>query len=62
MLSFLLNQLWIGSDYFLLNFFVTTDSVWGLQVTVLIRVFQIYWNCLLYSISFNVEPCLGPAL
>jgi len=42
MLSFLLNQLWIGSDYFLLNFFVTTDSVWGLQVTVLIRVFQIY--------------------
>jgi len=37
MLSFLLNQIWIGIDV-LLNFFVTFGSVTGLQVIVLIRV------------------------
>jgi len=33
MLSFLLEQIWIGIDYFLLNFFATFGSVLGLQVT-----------------------------
>jgi len=43
MLSFLLNQIWIGIDDFLLNFYVTFDLVLGLQVTVLIRISQIHW-------------------
>jgi len=34
MLSFLLEQIWIGIDYFLLNFFATFASVFGLQITV----------------------------
>jgi len=38
MLSFLLNEIWIGIDDFLLKFFATFGSVLGLQVTVLIRV------------------------
>ena len=33
-LSFLLQQFWIGIDYFLLNFFATFGSVLGLQITV----------------------------
>jgi len=33
MLSFLLEQIWIGIDYFLLNFIATFVSVLGLQVT-----------------------------
>jgi len=33
MLSFLLEQIWIGIDYFLLNFITTFGSVLGLQVT-----------------------------
>jgi len=33
MLSFLLEQTWIGIDYFLLNFIATFSSVLGLQVT-----------------------------
>jgi len=40
-LSFLLNQIWIEIDHTLLNFFETLGSVLRLQVTVLIRVFQI---------------------
>jgi len=36
-----------GIDYFLLNFFATFSSVLGLHITVLIRVSQIHWNCLL---------------
>jgi len=32
MLSFSLKQIWIGIDYFLLNFFATFDSVLGLHV------------------------------
>jgi len=31
MLSFLLEQIWIGIDYFLLNFIATFGSVLGLQ-------------------------------
>ena len=31
---FLLKQIWIGIDYFLLKFFATFDSVLGLQVQV----------------------------
>jgi len=38
MLSFLLNQVQIGIDDILLNFFATFCSVLGLQVSVLIRV------------------------
>jgi len=34
MLSFLLKQIWIGSDHFLLNFFTTFSLVLGLQITV----------------------------
>jgi len=34
MLSFLLKQIWIGIDDFLLNFFATFGSVLGLQITV----------------------------
>jgi len=34
MLSFLLKQIWIGIDDFLLNFFATSVSVLGLEVTV----------------------------
>jgi len=34
MLSFLLKQVWIGIDYFLLNFFATFASVLGLQFTI----------------------------
>jgi len=34
MLSFLLEQIWIGIDYFLLNFFATFDLVLGLTITV----------------------------
>jgi len=34
MLSFLLKQIWIGIDDFLLNFFATFASVLGLQITV----------------------------
>jgi len=33
MLSFLLEQIWIGIDYFLLNFIANFGSVLGLQVT-----------------------------
>jgi len=33
MLSFLIEQIWIGIDYFLLNFIATFGSVLGLQVT-----------------------------
>jgi len=33
MLSFSLEQIWIGIDYFLLNFIATFGSVLGLQVT-----------------------------
>jgi len=33
MLSFLLEQIWIEIDYFLLNFIATFGSVLGLQVT-----------------------------
>jgi len=33
MLSFLLEQIWIGIGYFLLNFIATFGSVLGLQVT-----------------------------
>jgi len=33
MLSFLLEQIWIGNDFFLLNFIATFGSVLGLQVT-----------------------------
>jgi len=41
MLSLLFDQIWIGIDDILLNFFTTFGSVFGLQVTVLIRVFQL---------------------
>jgi len=34
MLSFLLKHIWIGIDYFLLNFFATLGSIFGLQITV----------------------------
>jgi len=34
MLLFLLKQIWIGIDYFLLNFLATFGSVLGLQITV----------------------------
>jgi len=33
MLSFLLEQIWIGIDYFILNFIDNFGSVLGLQVT-----------------------------
>jgi len=33
MLSLLLEQIWIGIDYFFMNFIVTFGSVLGLQVT-----------------------------
>jgi len=33
MLSFLLEQIWIGIDYFLLNFVATFGSVLELQIT-----------------------------
>ena len=33
MLSFLLEQIWIGIEYFLLNFIANFASVLGLQVT-----------------------------
>jgi len=33
MLSFLLEQIWIGIDYCLLNFIATFGSVLGLQIT-----------------------------
>jgi len=46
MLSFLLNQIWIGIDDILLNFFTTFGSVLGLQVTALIRGSEIRWDCL----------------
>jgi len=42
MLSVLLNQIWIGIGDFLLIFFATFGSLLGLQVAVLIRVFQIH--------------------
>jgi len=58
MLSFLPNQICIGIDDILLNFFATFGSLLGLQVTVLIRLSQIRWYCLLCL--FNVEPCLWP--
>jgi len=38
MLSFLLEQIWIGIDYFLFNFIATFVSVLGLQVTAGPRV------------------------
>jgi len=41
MLSFLLNQIWIGIDDILLKFFATFGSVLELQFTVLTRVSQI---------------------
>jgi len=34
MLLFLLQQIWMGIDYFLLNFFATSASVLGLHITV----------------------------
>jgi len=34
MLSFLLKHIWIGIDYFLLNFFAIFRSILGLQITV----------------------------
>jgi len=34
MSSFLLNQIWIGIDYFLLNFIATFGSILGLQATI----------------------------
>jgi len=34
MLSFLLKHIWIGIDYFRLNFFATFHSISGLQITV----------------------------
>jgi len=63
MLSFLLNQIWIGIDYFLLKFFTTFGSVLRLQVTALIRVSQIIWDCLLclfkcWALSLTSETCL----
>ena len=33
MLSFLLERIWIGTDYFRLNFIATFGSILGLQVT-----------------------------
>jgi len=42
MLSFLIYQIWIGIDDFLLNFFKTFGSVLELLVIVLIRVSQIH--------------------
>jgi len=59
MLSFLLNQIWIGRDDILLNFFTTFSSVLGLQVAVLIRVSQLPWDCLLCL--FKCWACLWPA-
>ena len=47
MLSFLLNQIWIRIDDFLLKFFATLRSVLGQQDTVLIRISQIHWHVLL---------------
>ena len=38
MLSFLLKQIWIGIDYFLLNFFATFGFILGLKVTVGLQV------------------------
>jgi len=38
MLSFLLKHIWIGINYFLLNFFATFGSVLGLQVAVELHV------------------------
>jgi len=38
MLSFLPEQIWIGIDYFLLNFIATFGSVLGLQVTAGLQV------------------------
>jgi len=37
-LSFLLKQIWIGIDYFLLNFFARFGSILGLQITVGMQV------------------------
>ena len=34
MLSFFLEQIWIGIEYFLLNILATFASVLGLQITV----------------------------
>jgi len=34
MLSFLLKHIWIGIDYFVLNFLATFGSIFGLQITV----------------------------
>jgi len=34
MLSFFLEHIWIGIDYFLLNFFASFGSILGLQITV----------------------------
>ena len=47
MSSFFPNQIWIGTDDIFLNFFATFDSVLGRHVTVLIKVSQIHWDCLL---------------
>jgi len=38
MLSFLLKQIWVGIDYFLLNFFATFGSISGLEITVGLQV------------------------
>jgi len=46
MLSFLLYQIWIEIDDFVLSFFATFGLILGLQVTVLIRIFRIHWDCL----------------
>ena len=63
MLSVLLNQIWIGIGDFLLIFFATFGSLLGLQVAVLIRVFQIHWDCLLclfkyWALSLTSETSL----
>jgi len=42
MLSFLLNQIWIGIDDIRLDFFSTFASVLGLYVMISIRVSQIH--------------------
>jgi len=36
----------MGIDDFRFNFFTTFGWILGLQVTVLIRVYQIHWDCL----------------
>ena len=54
MLSFLLKEIWIGIDYFLLKFFGTFDSVLGLQITV---NFGSVCDCRLLKISVQFCDC-----